>query len=183
MRNPRAIALLAAVAFVSAAGGYALNLWWRSGDGSEHPPAGDPKAVAEAVFAARLADLQGSTQTLEQWRGRVLVVNFWATWCTPCREEIPVFVRMQKRYGAQGLQFVGIAIDQPDKVAEFAREFRINYPVLLGGLETMELLQLSGYRSGVLPFTLVIDRSGNIARQELGGLREARLDSIIRPLL
>lgn len=113
----------------------------------------------------------------------MLVVNFWATWCTPCREEIPVFVRMQERYGAQGLQFVGIAIDQPDKVAEFAREFRINYPVLLGGLETMELLRLSGYRSGVLPFTLVIDRSGNIARQELGGLREARLDSIIRPLL
>jgi thiol-disulfide isomerase/thioredoxin len=178
----RAVALLAVVAVASAAGGYVVNRWWLSRDAAGQAP-GIPEAVAKAVFSTRLADLKGGAQTLEPWRGRVLVVNFWATWCAPCREEIPVFVRMQERYGAQGLQFVGIAIDQPDKVADFAREFRINYPVLLGGLETLELVRLVGNRAGVLPYTLVIDRAGNIASRELGGLREARLYSIIHPLL
>lgn len=181
MSRRRAVALFAAVAIASAAVGYALNGWWRSGAAPGR--AQDPKAIAEAVFSARLADLKGGVQTLAPWRGRVLVVNFWATWCAPCREEIPLFVRMQERYGTQGLQFVGIAIDQADPVAEFAREFRINYPLLLGGLETLELVRLAGNRAGVLPYTLVIDRSGSLASRELGGLKEPRLEALIQPLL
>lgn len=181
MSRRRAVALLAAVAIASAGAGYALSQWWRSG--SVPGRAQDSRAVADAVFAARLTDLKGGVQTLAPWRGRVLVVNFWATWCAPCREEIPIFVRMQERYGAQGLQFVGIAIDQADPVGEFAREFRVNYPLLLGGLETLELVRLAGNRAGVLPYTLLIDRSGNLAARELGGLKEARLEGLIEPLL
>jgi len=113
----------------------------------------------------------------------VLVVNYWATWCAPCREEIPGFVRLQERYGSRGLQFVGIAIDQPDKVAEFASELRINYPLLLGGLEIIELLRQAGNRAGVLPYTLVIDRKGNLVSREPGGLKEVRLESLIQRLL
>ena len=176
MTRARTYALFAAVAIASAAGGAAHYLWSTSGPDS-------PGAVAERVYAARLADLKGGAQPLEQWRGRVLVVNFWATWCAPCREEIPAFVRLQARYGTRGLQFVGIAIDQPDKVAEFAREFRINYPLLMGGLETMELLRQAGNRAGVLPYTLVIDRGGKVVSREPGGLKEARLEGLIEPLL
>jgi thiol-disulfide isomerase/thioredoxin len=142
-----------------------------------------PDAVVERVLSVRVADVKGGTQSLEQWRGQVLVVNYWATWCAPCREEIPGFVRLQERYGSRGLQFVGIAIDQADKVAEFASEFRINYPLLLGGLETIELLRQAGNRAGVLPYTLVIDRKGNLVSHEQGGLKEARLERIILPLL
>ena len=142
-----------------------------------------PDAAVERVLSVRVADVKGGTQNLEQWRGQVLVVNYWATWCAPCREEIPGFVRLQERYGSRGLQLVGIAIDQPDKVAEFASEFRINYPLLLGGLETIELLRQVGNRAGVLPYTLVIDRKGNLVSREPGGLKEARLEGIIRPLL
>ncbi|MBI2295324.1 MAG: TlpA family protein disulfide reductase [Betaproteobacteria bacterium] len=182
MSKRRAVALLAVVAVASGAGGYAVSRWWLRRDAAGRAP-DMPEAVAKAVFSTRLADLQGGARTLEPWRGRVLVVNFWATWCAPCREEIPVFVRMQERYGAQGLQFVGVAIDQPDKVADFAREFQINYPVLLGGLETLELVRLVGNRAGVLPYTLVIDRAGNIASRELGGLKEARLYNVMHPLL
>ncbi len=176
----RTIVLFAVVAVLSAAAGVSYQLWSR---GSGAGPAMVPNAVVERVLSARVADVKGGTQSLEQWRGQVLVVNYWATWCAPCREEIPGFVRLQERYGSRGLQFVGIAIDQPDKVAEFASEFRINYPLLLGGLETIELLRQAGNRAGVLPYTLVIDRKGNLVSREQGGLKEARLERIIQPLL
>jgi len=178
----RALALFAAVAVASAMGGAAYSLWSRSGATVVDRTLG-PQAIVERVYAARLADLNGASQGLGQWRGQVLVVNFWATWCAPCREEIPGFVNLQKRYGARGLKMVGIAIDQPDKVAAFAREFHINYPLLTGGLETMDLLRQAGNRAGVLPYTLVIDRSGNLVSREPGGLKEARLEGIIQPLL
>jgi peroxiredoxin len=81
------------------------------------------------------------------------------------------------------VQFVGIAFDQPDKVSEFAREFRMNYPLLLGGLETMDLLRQAGNRAGVLPYTLVIDRSGQVVSRLPGGLKEPKLEALIQPLL
>ena len=177
MTRARTLSLFAVVALLAAAAGAAYYLAWRGG------PDG-PGAVAERVYAARLPDLRGAPQALEQWRGQVLVVNFWATWCAPCREEIPAFVRLQARHGARGLQFVGIAVDQPDKVAEFAREFKINYPLLIaGGLETMELLRQTGNRAGVLPYTLVLDRAGRVVSREPGGLKEPRLEGLIQPLL
>ena len=182
MSRARAIALFAAVAIASAMGGAAYFLWPGSG-ATPIDRSLSPRAVVERVYAARLADLSGTPQALGQWRGAVLVVNFWATWCAPCREEIPGFVNLQERYRARGLRFVGIAIDQPDKVAEFAREFRINYPLLTGGLETMELLRQAGNRAGVLPYTLVIDRKGNLVSREPGGLKETRLEGLILPLL
>ena len=178
--KPRTVVLFAVVAGLSAAAGVSYHLWSR---GSGAGPAEVPNAVVERVLSARVADVKGGTQSLEQWRGHVLVVNYWATWCAPCREEIPGFVRLQERYGSRGLQFVGIAIDQPDKVAEFASEFRINYPLLLGGLEIIELLRQAGNRAGVLPYTLVIDRKGNLVSREPGGLKEARLENIIQSLL
>lgn len=179
MRKAHAIAWFAAVGVLSAAAGGAYQ-YWSSRLTAEREAA---RTVAERVFAARFTDLQGGAPTLEPWRGRVIVVNFWATWCAPCREEIPGFVRLQERYGPRGLQFVGIAFDQPDKVVEFAREFRMNYPLLMGGLETMELLREAGNRAGVLPYTLLIDRRGQIVGREPGGLKEGRLEGLIQPLL
>jgi len=181
MSRVRTLALVAAVAIAAAAGGAAYHLGLPGGSTAD--PAQRPKAVVERVYAARLADLKGGLQPLEQWRGQVLVVNFWATWCAPCREEIPGFVKLQERYGSRGLTFVGIAIDQPDKVAEFAREFGINYPLLIGGLDTLELLRQSGNRAGILPYTLVIDRRGKLISQESGGLKETRLEGLIQALL
>jgi thiol-disulfide isomerase/thioredoxin len=175
----RAIAVFAAVAVLSAAGGAAYHLW------SPERAAGPGKelaAVVERVLAAPLADVRGGSRHIGQFRGGVLVVNYWATWCAPCREEIPVFVRLQERYGDRGLQFVGIAFDEPDKVAAFASEFRINYPLLIAGQETLEQLRQAGNRAGVLPYTLVIDRAGNLVSREPGGIKEARLESLLRPL-
>ncbi len=127
--------------------------------------------------------MKGQEQALAQWKGKVLVVNFWATWCAPCREEMPEFVNAQRDLGGRGLQFVGIAIDQPDKVQEFAAEIGLNYPALIGGYGAIELSKTLGNRVGALPFTIIIDRSGRIAHTQLGPLRDATLRSIVGQLL
>lgn len=93
-----------------------------------------------------------------------------------------MFVRLQERHGARGLQFIGVAIDQREKVEAFAREFRMNYPVLLGGMEAVELSRRAGNRLGALPFTVIIGRAGHIAGVQLGIVKEAKLEGMIQAL-
>src|SRR5262245_45102644 len=112
---------MAGVGALAATAGYGFHLWWAE-RGGEAPNA----AAVQALLTTPLKDLEGASRTIETWRGKVLVVNFWATWCVPCRKEIPEFVKLQERHGDRGLQLVGIAFDQPQPVGDFAREFRIN---------------------------------------------------------
>ena len=135
------------------------------------------------LLEATLPDLAGRAQRLDQWRGKVVVVNFWATWCLPCRDEIPAFIRAQQKLAPYGVQIVGIAIDQPDKVKPFASEMGINYPVLIGELDAMDLTRQAGNRFGGLPFTVLLDRSGKLVSTQLGGITEEKLDQLVRPLL
>ena len=138
---------------------------------------------AKAILEASLPDLKGDDQAVSQWLGKVMVVNFWATWCTPCREEIPEFVEAQSKYGDQGLIFVGIAIDQPEKVKMFSQEFGINYPVLIGSFNTWSLLEAAGNRMSALPYTVVLNRSGEIVDTYLGRVNLKKLEKLIEPLL
>lgn len=145
---------------------------------------GSPAEVRLAeVWDGRLPDLAGKIQSLNQWRGKVLVLNFWAPWCPPCRKEIPDFIRLQERLGGAGLQFVGIALDDPDKVAAFVDETGINYPTLLGAEDAAALSMAAGNRLGGLPFTVVFDRRGNAVATLTGGVTEARLEALVAPLL
>jgi len=111
------------------------------------------------------------------------VVNFWATWCAPCREEMPEFVKAQGELGARGLQFVGIAVDEPDKAERFAREIGVNYPVLIGGYGAIELSRTLGNRVVALPFTIIVDRRGHVAQTHLGPLKPSELRAIVSQLL
>ncbi len=145
---------------------------------------GDPRGRdAGTLLGVALPDVAGQQQSLGQWRGKVLVVNFWATWCTPCREEMPEFVRAQDEFGGRGLQFVGIAIDQADKVQAFATELGLNYPTLIGGYGAVELSKTMGNRLGALPFTIIVDRKGQVVHTQLGPLRDSQLRSIVSQLL
>ena len=177
MRRPLRTVLVGAFAVLFAGAGF-LFYQWRAGD-----RAPDPVAAGQMVMAARLMGLDDRLQPVEQWRGKVLVINFWATWCAPCREEIPVFIKFQDQYQARGVQFVGIAIDQKERVAPYARDIGINYPVLVGGIETMDFARQVGNRAGVLPFTLVIDRSGTVVTSVAGVLKPEKLENLLQPLL
>src|SRR5574340_1367545 len=144
---------------ILAAGGMAIALGTAAGY-AVYRATEARRRSALALLDLALPDLAGKEQPLAQWRGKVLVVNFWATWCAPCREEMPHFVRAQAEHGANGLQIVGIAIDQADKAQQFARDRGINYPILIGGYGAIELSRRIGNAIGALPFTIVNNRRG-----------------------
>jgi thiol-disulfide isomerase/thioredoxin len=146
----------------------------------------DPSSMskpATALLGVALPDMEGREQRIDQWRGKVLVVNFWATWCAPCREEMREFIRTQAANGPKGLQFVGIAVDQVDKVQQFAKEIGLNYPALIGGYGALELSKSLGNDLMALPFTVVVGRDGTVAHTQLGPIKQAKLDSIVAKLL
>src|SRR5690348_17501753 len=171
LKRPGRIALYVLAGMVALAAGIGLAIWDR------HPP------DARELLALSLPDTAGTKQPLQQWQGKVLVVNFWATWCGPCREEMPEFVRAQRDFGREGLQVVGIAIDQPDKVTSFAKELELNYPALIATYETMDLTKPLGDRLLGLPFTVILDRKGRVVHTQLGPMKPAQLRTIIRNLL
>ncbi len=144
------------------------------------PPAieaGPVDASPAAIHAASFRDEEGAPRRLGQFAGKVLVVNFWATWCTPCREEMPGFVKLQARWRDRGVQFVGLAQDEPAKVAAFGRELGVNYPLWLGEAEVMDLSRRLGNRLGVLPHTVLLDGEGRVIESRIGVFAEPVLES------
>ncbi len=179
MTPVRRALLIAGIGGAAAAAGYFANAWRIGALG----PGAEEGDVAAAILGSTLNNLEGTPQTLAGLRGKVLVINYWATWCAPCREEIPLFVRLQQEYAAKNVQFVGIAVDQAEKVRDFAKEFNVGYPLLIAGLDAVELSRKAGNKAGVLPYTLILDRSGKIAASLVGGITEARMRAQLDPLL
>lgn len=152
----------------------------------EPPPALEltPSADAPArLLALTLPDTEGKPQPLSQWRGKVLVVNFWATWCPPCKEEMPEFSRISNEYAGKSVQFVGISIDSAEKVASFGKETPVSYPLLIGNLETLDLSVALGNAAKALPFTVVLRRDGTPQRVKLGKFSAPELEKTLQAAL
>ena len=143
-----------------------------------------PVQASEVVSSERrpgfvLADIDGTLRDVSQWDGQLVVINFWATWCAPCRHEIPYFVELQALYADRGLQFVGIAIDDADSVETFSREVGMNYPRLHGQMDAMEVSKRYGNAVGGLPFTVVVDRDGSIVARKNGPFERDEIESLL----
>lgn len=145
------------------------------------PRAADEPALA-ALWQAAYPDPQGQTQALAQWRGKLLVVNFWASWCAPCREEMPDFDALHQQYQTSGIEFVGIAIDTPTNVHAFLQRHPVDYPILIGEGSAHVLARQLGNPSGALPYTIVLDRNGQVRLRHLGRLPRASLETSLREI-
>lgn len=192
----KATVVILVLALVSAVGGFGVGYWLQQRDAEptaqelpvERGQAPSPElAVGERRPGFTLTTLAGKRRSASDWDGRVLVVNFWATWCAPCREEMPMLDRIQGELGGRGLQVVGIAIDQRKPVRDFVQELGVDYPILVSdldaGRDAAAVSRDYGNAYGVLPYTVIVDREGHVAEVITGVLSEERLRSAVSPLL
>jgi peroxiredoxin len=126
-----------------------------------------------------LKDLHGKPTSISSWNGKSLVINFWATWCAPCRREIPLLKTLAADWAERNLTVVGIAVDDPDKVREFADRFKMDYPVLIGEQDALNVAAELGMASPVFPFTVFIDRRGEVVTLFVGELHRPQADLIL----
>jgi thiol-disulfide isomerase/thioredoxin len=143
-----------------------------------------PEATPHAVIPARLPDfslndLSGKPTSIAFWSGKSLVINFWATWCAPCRREIPLLETLAADWSGRDLTVVGIAVDYPDKVQQFAGQFKIAYPLLIGEQDALEVAAKFGMESPAFPFTVFTDRRGEVVALFVGELHRPQADFIL----
>jgi len=131
-----------------------------------------------------LNDLNGKERNLYDWHGKVIMLNFWATWCGPCQIEIPDFIKYQAQYADKDLQIIGVGLDELRKLKNYARTVGINYPTLQADPELQySLLKQWGNPYGVLPFTVIIARDGHLVFMQQGILDRQNFDTFVKPLL
>lgn len=160
-----------------------LSLGLLSGCEQEPPKPNLTGNAEDRLPAFSFVDLEGTQQASSQWDGKVLVVNYWATWCPPCRKEMPLFIETQQGYRDQGVQFVGIAIDDPDMVQDFVDVYEINFPILIGNTKAIELSNRMGNRFDSLPFTAIFDRQGKTRYIQVGEMKREVLEKELKSLL
>ena len=164
--------LVVIVAFAAGAAG----LYAARQNPSQPAPTPALNAAVAKLMALDLPDTTGKQQPLTQWQGKVLVVNFWATWCPPCRKEIPAFSAMSRKYADKGVQFVGISIVTPKNVVDFQAAQDVAYPLVIASPSVISLTEELGNTSQGLPFTIILDRNGGLGLVKLGALSEDELD-------
>jgi peroxiredoxin len=174
------------VVVLAAAAASAGVLAWRAlypppvpGGAGSRPPAAPALQVGERRPDFTLPDTAGVPRAVSEFDGKLLIVNFWATWCPPCLEEIPAFVRLQQDYAAHGVQFLGVALDRAEAARAFIAEHAVNYPSVYGEHEAIALSKAYGNRIGGLPFTVVVGRDGRVLRMHQGVFEEADLRAVL----
>jgi thiol-disulfide isomerase/thioredoxin len=168
--------VLFVIAVAALAGGYWLSQWLRT-------PSAAVSNAGGRLQEFSLPDVDGRPRRLAEWRDKILILNFWATWCPPCREEIPLLIAVQQKYAARGVQVVGLALDRAEGVKAYGAGTGINYPLLVHDTEILKIMELYGNRSGALPFSVILDRQGTIVARKLGAFRGSELEKILEPVV
>ena len=174
--------LIAVIALIAGSAGYLFSRKQHAPSASQ-PPTASAQSSVNTLMDIQFATSTGQWQKLAAWKGKVLVVNYWATWCPPCREEMPMFSALHEKYQANGVQFVGIGIDSVDKIREYQMSEKTAYPLLVGTLDAMRNSQSLGNTAQALPFTVLINRQGQLDTVKLGKLTEAELEARLQFLL
>ena len=138
-------------------------------------------AVSEATLVAfELDGLDGNKRQFSEWDGKHRIINFWATWCAPCRREIPLLKAFQEQHGADDFQVIGIAVEFPEPVIAYAEETQFNYPILVGEQDAMAVAESSGISFIGLPFTMIVAKDGTLVGAHMGEVHQQHLDDIVR---
>lgn len=135
--------------------------------------------VPETLPDFTLGDLSGTPRSILSWPGKSMIVNFWATWCAPCRREIPLLRELQQKHGAEGFQIVGVAVDIREDVVKYAQEIGIDYPVLIGEQDGLDAVNKFGQGSIGFPFTVFTDNQGRIVLFHLGEIHKEQADVLL----
>lgn len=181
----RQFVILALVALLAAGGGYLVAQ--RTGALNLAVGGSAPVPAPEALLGQRrpefsLVDAAGNRVTAADFDGHVLLLNFWATWCAPCVEEMPMLSRLQRDYSGRGLRVVGITVDDPVRARAFAQDLGLDYPLLFGTGEAMLVGRRYGNASGMLPFSVLIDAAGVVRWTHLGAVRREQLETQLAEL-
>lgn len=160
--------LFAAIAVISAAAGIYFNA-------QRLEPAAAQNPAVDSLFAQTLPDAHGKSQALSQWKGKTLVVNFWATWCAPCVQEMPELSALQMEIASKNVQILGIGIDSAENIREFSSKYKISYPLYTAGMNGSDLARQFDNKVGGLPFTVIIGADKHVKKTYLGRLKLEQL--------
>ncbi len=169
------IIIFIAAMIIASSGGYALQKYLNQNQIQvEHNPA---IGSQRPEFAGM--DLDGQLRNIKEWDGKLILLNFWATWCPPCLKEIPDFIELQKAYGDQDFQIIGIAIDEEEAVRDYVTDVGMNYPTMVVESEGVGLAKRFGNGIGVLPYSVIINRDGEISHTIRGELSKMRAKELL----
>jgi len=144
------------------------------------PPPPQPEQLDATLRPAfSLPDMEGTPREFAEWDGKHRLLNFWATWCAPCRREIPLLKDFHDQHGPEGFQVLGIAVDFPEQVTSYAEEAEFNYPILIGQQDAMAVAESSGIEFIGMPFTMFVASDGEYIGAYIGELHQSHLNDIV----
>ncbi len=162
------VALIIGIWMVALVGGVLLYTAQQKADAFRNDAAASESSSATATVAFELADLDGNKRPVSDWDGSYRILNFWATWCAPCRREIPLLKEFQASENAEDFQIIGIAVDFAEDVERYAEAAEFNYPILVGQEDAMDVAESSGVPFVGLPFTMIVGRDGTLIDTHMG---------------